>query len=194
MTRWWLPLMALPALCVSAWGDVIDVSGVMNIAFGTATFNGSQTTAVTAETSITPGVVPASVLGSVLLDLGPGIVNQFLADPLVLTATPSFPSFVLSALPGLESAKGLGVSGQGIALALSALLSDLEPPATPFAVASDTGTQYFPDPSYDMLVNVNFHQDSLQLVATPEPPPLVLLASIQTGAFASRRRSREECE
>jgi hypothetical protein len=197
-------LVALPAFCVSASADIIDISSVFNVDFGTATFNASQSTGVTAETSIGSGIAPAD-LSTVLSDLGPGVINQVETDPLVLTATPSFPSFVLSALPGLESANGLGFSYQGVELALPALLNLLETQSTPVVVASDTGPQYFPDPSYvftyediigpfssghtyDVLINVNFYQDNLQLVATPEPSSLALLTALAAVAFVARKR------
>ena len=197
-------LLALPAFCVSASADVV-ISAVFDVDFGTATFNASQTTGVTAETSIGSGIAPAD-LSTVLSDLGPGIISQVETDPLVLTAVPSFPSFVLSALPGLESANGLGFSYQGVELALPALLNLLETQSTPVVVASDTGLQYFPGPSYvftyediigplpsgntyDVLTNVNFYQDNLQLVATPEPSSLgLLLTGFAAVAFVARKR------
>jgi len=196
-------LLALPAFCVSASADIIETSAVFNIDFGTATLGASKTTGVTAETSVGSGIAPAD-LSTVLSDLGPGIINQVLADPLVLTAVPSFPSFVLSALAGLESANGLGFSYQGVELALPALLTLLETQSTPVVVTSDTGLQHFPDPSYvftyediigpvsghtyDVLTNVNFYQDNLQLAATPEPSSLALLTALGAVAFVARKR------
>ncbi len=206
----WLLLLALPAFCLSASADVVDISAVFDVDFGTATFGASETTGVTAETSIGSGIAPAD-RSTVLSDLGPGVINQLETDPLVLTATPSFPSFVLSALPALESTNGLGFSYQGVELALPALLNLLETQSTPAVVASDTGPQYFPGPSYvftyediigplssgqtyDVLTNVNFYEDNLQLVATPEPSSLALLLSALAVPFVARKRIAKATE
>jgi len=202
-----LLLLVLPGLSITLSADTVQVSGVMNIFFGTATLSSgastSQTMAVSADTEIGSGV-PADIVDTVLTGLGPGIVDQILADP---TVTSVMPGFVLAALPGLESANGVGSNVAGASL--PALLSLLETQDTTFVVASDTGPQYFPDPSvvctyedlfgpfashpgttYDLLVNVNFYEDNLQLTATPEPASSVLLgASILMAGFLRFRKS-----
>ena len=203
-------LLALPAFCISASANTVGVSGVMNIFFGTATLHSggspvSQTTGVTAETDLGTGI-PSDVLSTVLTDLGPDIVNQVLADPTVTNDSPfpPFPAFVLAALPGLESANGLG-SGV-FDSAFPALLSLLETQSTPFAVAADTGPFYFPDISaiytyaqdftfpeypgttYEVDVNVNFYEDNLQLDATPEPATWLLSIGYLAGFAGIYRR------
>jgi hypothetical protein len=40
-------MLALPAFCVPASADIVGISDVFDVYFGTATFNASQTTAVT---------------------------------------------------------------------------------------------------------------------------------------------------
>ncbi|MDR3698928.1 MAG: hypothetical protein P4L56_04785 [Candidatus Sulfopaludibacter sp.] len=214
MTRLLLRLLAFPAFCVCASAATVTVSGVMNIFFGTATlYSGgnpvSQTTGVTAETEI-GSEIPSDVLGTALTDLGPGIVSQVLADPTVTNDSPfpPFPAFVLAALPGLENANGLGSGVPG--LSLPALLNLLETQSTPFAVASDTGPVYFPDPSliytyaqdftfpqypgttYEVDVNVNFYQDNLRLDATPEPSSFVLAGSLLLVLLCQGRSQRRK--
>ncbi len=210
MKSQFLVLLVLAVWCVPASADLVDVPGVMNIFFGTATLSAggspeSQTMAVTAETSIAAGL-PADVVDAVLLGLGPGIVDQLVADP---TVTPVIPAFVLSALPGLEDANGLGFDDTGTELALPALLSSLETQSVLFDVASDTGPQYpsgysnpppvftyesdfgpyasNPDTTYAVDINVNFYEDDLQLVQTPEPSALVLEAGALIGVLLMRR-------